>query len=440
MHRYIPTLVIPALVILVLAGNHAALAAPRSVPRETNAEDAFAARVVEVMEKYRVIGLAYLVVKNNTEKGYGCFGYAETGKKRPVKRTTLFRIASISKPITATAIMQLVQRRKCRLDEDVSRYLGFRLRNPRYPKKIITLRHLLTHTSGITDHGHYDRFLEASYSTSPPPLTSILKKGGIYYSKKSWKKQPPGKGFNYTNLGFGVLGTLVEKISRLRFDEYCKKNIFLPLGMNASFNIDDFGSSAEFATLYAHYSEKEREQEEYKDKKEFEPSMDDFSGGRPPRRNLKGFTPGYNAMIHSPQGGARVSVEDLGRFMSACMNGGAHGGKRILQYWAASYMQREIWSGTMSNGIRRVNGLSFHITKKLVEDARLAGHSGRAYGFQGLMYFDPVKKDGIIILMNGGDYYRDENGPMEFHLVETELYRLLHGEYITPLPPTDPAR
>ena len=57
-------------------------------------------------------------------------------------------------------------------------------------------------------------------------------------------------------------------------------------------------------------------------------------------------------------------------------------------------------------GIRRVNGLSFHITKNLVKDVRLVGHSGRAYGFQGMMYFDPVRKNGIIILMNGGDARR----------------------------------
>lgn len=421
-------------VLLILAACTPALRADETLPRDTNAGDAFAARVVETMAKYRAIGLAYLVMKGNAEKGYGCFGYADTRRKTPVKRTTLFRIASISKPITATAIMQLVQRRKCRLDEDVSRYLGYTLRNPRYPKKPITLRHLLTHTSGITDHGHYERFLEASYSMSPPPLSSIVRRGGIYYTKKAWKKQPPGKSFEYSNLGFGVIGTLVERISKMRFDEYCKKNIFMPLGMKSSFNIDDIADADDIATLYAHYSEEEREHGDNKNKREFEPSMDNYNGGRPPERNLRGFTPGYNAMIHSPQGGARTSVDDLGKFMATCMNGGAHRGGRILQYWAAAYMQRELWSGAQPNGIRRKNGLSFHITQNLVKGVRLVGHSGRAYGFQGMMYFDPVRKNGIIILMNGGDYYREENGPLEFHHVETEFFRLLYGEYIGQAP------
>jgi CubicO group peptidase (beta-lactamase class C family) len=415
---------------MLITGGTSILVAEDPYPRETNAAGATEVRIREIVAKYRIFGLAYLVVKNKEENGYGCFGYADVERKKPMKRTTLFRIASISKPITATAIMQLVQRRRCRLDEDVSRYLGFRLRNPRYPKKIITLRHLLTHTSGITDHGHYDRFLEASYSASPPPLSAILRKGGIYYSKRSWAKHPPGRKFKYTNLGFGVIGTLVERISKTRFDEYCKKNIFIPLGMKASFNIDDFADVSGFAALYSHYSEKERERPEYRNKKEFESSMDNYRGSNPARRDLHGFTPGYNAMIHSPQGGARVSLDDLGKFMSACMHQGSYEKGRILEYWAASYMQRVQWSGHRHDGIYRENGLSFHITRNLVKGVRLVGHSGRAYGFQGTMYFDPVKKNGIIILMNGGDYYRDEKDPLEFHHVETELYRLLHDAYL----------
>lgn len=429
-HRILTVAAYILCTVLLMADRTAPLRAEDLFPRETNAPEAAEAQVREIIVKYRIFGLAYLVVQNNREKGYGFFGYADVERKKPVKRDTYFRIASISKPITATAIMQLVQRRKCRLDEDVSRYLGFKLRNPRYPKKAITLRHLLTHTSGITDHGHYDRFLEASYSASPPPLSAILRKGGIYYSKKTWAKHPPGRQFKYTNLGFGVIGTLVERISKTRFDEYCKKNIFIPLGMKASFNIDDFTDVSNFAALYSHYSEKERERPEYRNKKEFESSMDNYRGSNPPRRDLHGFTPGYNALIHSPQGGARVTIDDLGKFMAACMRQGAHKKGRILDYWAASYMQRVHWTGRRDDGIYRENGLSFHVTRNLVKGVRLVGHSGRAYGFQGTMYFDPVKKNGIIILMNGGDYYRDEKEPQEFHNIETELYRLLYNEYI----------
>ncbi len=402
------------------------LGADEAIPVETDAGEELKLRVLELMDKYRIIGLNYLVVSGNREKGYGCFGYSDKEEKKPMKRTTIFRIASISKPITATALMQLAQKKKCRLDDDISAYLGYRLRNPWHPRKAITLRHLLTHSSGISDGGRYDDFLQASYSTSPPPLRSILQKDGIYYSKKTWKRHAPGKKFTYSNLGYGIIATIVERVSKTRFDLYCKKNIFSPLGIKASFNVDDFEDVNDFAVLYAHYSEEERKREEYSDKNEFEPSMDAYRGIKPGPRDLRGFTPGYNAVVHSPQGGVRASILDLEQFMLAMINKGAHRKGRILQYWAAQYMQKLQWSGFRQNGLFRENGLSFHITRNLVKGKKLVGHSGRAYGFQGMMYFDPLRKDGIIILMNGGDYYSGEKGPLEFHHVETELYRLLH--------------
>ena len=400
------------------------------LPVDTNADRALKVKIQDVIEKYDIIGLNFLVVKKNAVAGYGCFGYADLERKIPMKKNTIFRIASISKPIVAAALLQLVQKHRCRLDTDVSNYLKFRLRNPRYPGKPITLRHLLTHTSGLTDNGLYDRFLEASYGQSPPSLASILGPRGIYTNRRSWKPYPPGKGFSYSNLGYGVIATAVEKISRLRFDEYCRKNIFCPLKMNASFNVDDITEVEEFAVLYAHYSDEERLREEYKDKRKYEPSMDTFRGIAPAKRDFKGLAPGYNAVIHSPQGGARSSMEDLAKFMGVCMNGGTYKGIRIINRDVAASMVKNHWQGWRQNGIYRVNGLGLHITRNLVKGVRLAGHSGRAYGFQGTMYFDPVKKNGIIILMNGGDFYSDENGPVEFHRVEKELYEILYDSLI----------
>ncbi len=400
------------------------------IPVETDAGEAVKTKLLETMEKYDIIGLNFLVIKKNTVAGYGCFGYADLERKVPMKKETIFRIASISKPIVAAAILQLVQKHRCRLDDDVSKYLKFRLRNPRYPKRPITLRQLLTHTSGLTDNGLYDQFLEASYGQSPPSLASILASRGIYASRRTWKPYPPGKHFSYSNLGYGIIATAVEKISRLRFDEYCRKHIFTPLNMNASFNVDDITDVENFAVLYSHYSDEERIREEYRNKPVFEPSMDQFRGIKPPPRDFRSLAPGYNAVIHSPQGGARSSMMDLAKFMGVCMNGGVLKGVRILSRDVTASMIKNHWEGWRQNGIYRVNGLGLHITRNLVRGVRLAGHSGRAYGFQGTMYFDPVKKNGIIILMNGGDFYRDENDPVEFHNVEKELYGTIYDALI----------
>ncbi len=399
---------------------------------ETNAPADSRERLIEIIARYRVIGLNFLVMRKGEELGYGCFGYADLERKVPMKRETIFRIASISKPLVAAALMQLVEKRKCRLDDDISKHLGFRVRNPRYRNRVITLRHLLTHTSALSDEGRYDDFLRASYSEAPPSLTSILKSNGIYFSKKNWKKHPPGKKFHYSNMGFGIVATIIEKKSRMRFDEYCKKYLFLPLGMNASFNVDDFENVDSFAALYSHYSEEEKKSEKYKDKKEFEATMDAYCGIKPQRKNFSGWRPGFNAIVHSPQGGARVSMLDLAKFMTTLMRDGSIDKKRrILSPASVREMRKIQWSGNLHNGLHRKAGLGLTITKNLIKGETLYGHSGRAYGFQGMMYFSPIKKYGIIIFMNGGDYYKDEKSPVEFHTIELELFRLLHDTYLS---------
>ena len=102
------------------------------LPVDTNADRALKVKIQDVIEKYDIIGLNFLVVKKNTVR-VRMFGYADLERKIPMKKNTIFRIASISKPIVAAALLQLVQKHRCRLDTDVSNYLKFRLRNPRYP-------------------------------------------------------------------------------------------------------------------------------------------------------------------------------------------------------------------------------------------------------------------------------------------------------------------
>lgn len=428
-----PVFILPIFALLFLCDISVSNAffAHTDIPAETNASGMTKETLIAIMQKYRVIGMNYLVVSKGEICGFGCFGYADVERKIPMRKTTIFRIASISKPIVAAALIQLVEKKKCRPDDDIGNYLGFKVRNPHHRNRIITLRHLLTHTSSLCDEGRYDVFLRASYSDAPPPLSSILEQEGIYSSKKNWKAHQPGKKFHYSNLGYGIIATIIEKISHMRFDEYCKKYIFQPLGMNGSFNVDDFENVDDFAVLYSHYSEEEKKKEEFKRKKEFEASMDAYRGVKPKKKNFTGWKPGFNALIHSPQGGARISMVDLAKFMIALMGDGSIDKKnRILLHASVREMRKIHWSGTLHNGLHRKTGLGLTITKNLIKGETLYGHSGRAYGFQGMMYYNPAKKYGIIILMNGGDYYKDEEEPVEFHNIELELFRLLHERYI----------
>jgi len=112
-------------------------------------------RLQQLIEETPAAGLAVVVVKNNKIIYQQNFGYKNLENKEPLTAESLFRIASISKSFTATALLQLVEQKRISLDDDVSKLIGFTVRNPAYPDKIITLRLLLSHRSSLNDSQGY---------------------------------------------------------------------------------------------------------------------------------------------------------------------------------------------------------------------------------------------------------------------------------------------
>ncbi len=146
---------------------------------------------------------------------------ADLENQVPVTASTRIRLGSISKPITAVAVMQLVERDKIDLDADVQRYL------PSFPKKQwpITIRQLLGHQSGIR---HYrqdgsDVDITAHYADRQEPL-KIFQDDPLVFE--------PGTKYSYSTYGFNVLGAIVEKVSDLRFTDYVRENIFMRADMD----------------------------------------------------------------------------------------------------------------------------------------------------------------------------------------------------------------
>jgi len=167
-------------------------------------------------------------------------GLADVEHQRPMRADTLINIASVSKTVTATAVMQLWEQNRFDLQDDVGRYLPFPLRNPHFPAVPITFEQLLTHRSSIKDNwSTYDR----TYVCGDSPLalgewlTAYFTPGGAYWDNANWHQWPPGtrnppaEPRCYSNVGFGVLGYLVELLSQRRFSEFCKERIFRPQGM-----------------------------------------------------------------------------------------------------------------------------------------------------------------------------------------------------------------
>ena len=140
------------------------------------------------------------------------------------------------------------------MDDDVSPKLGFDLRNPNFPEDKITYRMLLTHTSSLQDT---DKFLDFIFyikdaSNPIPPLKDLVTPNSTWFSTELFRADKPGSVFKYSNVNFGIIATLMEKMTGRRFDEYMRDRIFRPIGIKGSFNINDFNQSdiEDIAVLY----------------------------------------------------------------------------------------------------------------------------------------------------------------------------------------------
>ncbi len=374
-------------------------------------------KLQSIRTQYNVVGMSVSVVKGDSlvfSKGYGL---RDISRNLPVNDSTFYRIASISKMITATALMKLYEQGLFNLDDDVSNYLGFTLRNPNFPNDKITFRKLLTHTSSLRDGTGYGQFLSDTYNNTPPPsLQSLLVPGGSYYTSDMFdaSRSPTINYFNYANINYGVIGTLIERLSNKRFDIFCKEKIFNPLQIAGSFNIQDIPNINNIAVLYRRSGGN------------WMPQFDNYAGIKPQPRDLSGYTIGSNGVIFAPQGGLRISANDLSKFMLMFMNGGEYNGIRILNDSTVERMLIPSWIFNGSNGnnyygIFNTYGFGCSRTSELLPGEILYGHPGEAYGLISDMYFSIIKDYGIIFITNGGAWgYGNYSG---WYNIEEDVYK-----------------
>jgi len=370
------TLLVGATYLVVLAAVAAQVPAQpegtatlASVPTPAAIDSLVAAK----MEEAGLMGLAGSVFVDGREvwsKGYGRRDYLRT---QPFTPTTPMLIASISKTFTGVAMMRLVAEGKLDLDADVNRYLPFRVRNPRFPDIPITLRMIATHTSSIADQW---RIYRASYhwgGDSPVSLsefiTSYFAPDGYNYSADNYTTVPPGRAREYSNIGAGLVGFIIERVTGERLDAYTQRHILTPLGMRSTgWFLRDL-PTAELSTQFV-------EQE----------------GWAIP-------VPRYGLTTY-PDGGVRSTVSDLSRFFQALLNHGEHAGVRILPAAQADEMTRFQFSGPAfpeGYGPGEGNSGLFWRTRR---NGEFIGHGGNDAGVQSLMLSTLNRRVAVVLFSN----------------------------------------
>jgi CubicO group peptidase (beta-lactamase class C family) len=325
--------------------------------------------IVNQVIENKIPGIACCVVKEDRMIWSGAYGWANIEKGVPMSIDGIMNIASISKTFTATAVMQLWEKELIQLDSDINLYLPFPVRNPHHPETPITVFHLLTHTSSIVDGDYYD----ASYSDGDPLISlqdwikGYLVPGGQFYNEKqNFIHAEPGSLHEYSNVGYGLLGYLVEELSGMPFNEYCRIHIQEPLGMTESGWFIQEIDTTNHITPY------------------------EFTDDQNQPLELYSF-PNY------PDGLLRTSVRELSLYLMAIMNGGKYSKSRILEKSTLKMMLQP--AVEMDQG----QGLCWH----KIKFEGLWGHSGGDPGVATFMFFNPRTKTGIITFQNNhnGDLF-----------------------------------
>jgi len=355
------------------------------------AQDSTTVRLTQLMQDYPVMGLSIAVVKDGKVVHTQALGWKEEGKEL-LESSDLFRIASISKSFTATGLMQLVEKGTLSLDDDVSELIGFRIRNPKFPDTVITLRMLLSHTSSINDDLGYFNL-------------DVIHPDKNKYTKKAYNVYEPGKGYQYCNLNFNLAGAILEKYAGLRLDQYIKKNILDPLEIYGGYNVDQLDVSR-FAKIYAY------------DKRlgKFKPSPIAYESKL---IDPATYVLGYSTPLFSPTGGMKISVPDLAKYMIMHMNLGEFKKVRLITEESSKAMQTPVFED-------KNYGLGLRQTITLLPDILLKGHTGSAYGLYSGMFFNPEEKYGFVVVSNGCDPTYEAG----FNIVIRKAFQILHEEWI----------
>lgn len=184
-----------------------------------------------IMKKTGTIGMAMTIVDSNDVVYSECFGYADLKKKIPVTDSTTFMIGSTSKLFTATAIMQMVEKGRICLDSPITAYIPeFRVKS-RFNSRQITVRDLLTHESGLPCDIPNGQMIGNIKCDGADTMYRTV----VALCEKEFVAYPPRTVFSYSNIGFSLLGVIIERVSKRSYSEYIQDSIFQKLGMNNSF-------------------------------------------------------------------------------------------------------------------------------------------------------------------------------------------------------------
>lgn len=372
-----------------------------------------------ICEQSRLVGASVAVVKDKDIVEIGNYGYRNLSMQKPVTEDTIFRIASISKIVVTMAVLTFLDEGKLDIEDDISDILGYKIRNPYFPEKKITVQMLMTHTSSITDgyddeNPAYDNEIKGYNGVNGKSFPVSLKEllvpnDGKYYTDLTWDKNEPGTKFIYSNFGTGILACIVEALSGKLFTEYVQERILKPLEVDASFQASKIIKKEDISELYYITN---NEDNPYRISR----TVDSFVNFSYPEFALTNN-------FRGPAGGLLISMKDLSKIINVLMYDGRYNDIQILTKETVDLMLQLHWFGSGFN--YKAKGLQLKIMDNF--DGKIfKGHTGSAYGVISYLFFNREEKLGLCFITNGG-YYKF--GSKDLYDVEEKTFQLFLDKY-----------
>ena len=371
------------------------------------------------------VGVAF---DRNGELASFAEGIADPQSGRRATADDPVRVASVSKMIVGIAVMKLIEEGKLDLDSDVSRWLGWSLRNPNFPNRPITLGMLLSHTSSVREHDD-DYAIPLGHAIEP-----------VMRDPRNWDAvHGPGDNyFSYTNLNFPIVATLVEKVTGQRFDMWMRDNVLQPMKLDACYNWPTCSDATVARAVEL-------------DDATGKPLKDDLHGARPAcpvqveegeACDLARWKLGENGALFAPQGGLRISARGLARVGRMLLNGGTLDGVRILSPQSVDTMVTQVWRYDGHNGGTSEGGedsgfyCSYGLATQQIPTPlpgchddmgtlgrTLVGHAGDAYGLKSGIWIDRKRGRGIAYFVTGVPEHAQRDDRSAFTAAEARAFR-----------------
>jgi len=288
------------------------------------------------------------------------FGLADRERGEPATADTLYRIASITKLFTSTAVLQLRDRGKLQLDDPLARHLSWFGAGAGHPDApAITVRHLLTHTAGLTREAGFPYWTDGQFPTVEQ-IRERLPRPVL----------PPETRWKYSNLGLALAGELVAAVSGQPYADYVTEHVLAPLGMRRTWVRTPAPDEPGLATGYTR-------------------RVPGVGRSPAPFTDGKGITPAANMT---------TCVTDLARFAMLQFRDGPAGGAQVLRGATLRQMQRVHW---LEPGWSAGWGLGFRVTRE--RGCTYVGHGGRLRGYRSQISLRPADRIGVIVLINADD-------------------------------------